>query len=644
MLDIPRSERFVEIAEHIRVSRVVFAQLYDKLVDHLVPDRALPFIALARLRERDEPGSAGGRKDIADFAAALRQAEQLELLAVFLAEHATALFGSEAAATAMLDALRSQPAYVDTFNRSLPEVIGEIDALRRTCRIICQVGPAEQEKGSGFLIGPHLVLTNYHVVRKLVLERKPIAGSHRSLRVEFDVLQRADDRLEKVQAYGVAESWLVECREAHEEELAGGGTGPNAPWPERPSELAEKLDFAIIELDATPGHERGWYNLDKNRPPLSGQPFEVFQFPLGRGMSHKPGTFELPEVFAFTDKPPRLLHNALTERGSSGGLCLAGNIAVALHQADQGAGEDGEERKVAIPLSLIAEAAAQKIADKIANAPRIATATGAGAPVLGRRSLQRLVGEMIDRKVGQETIPAMFRILVVQSAADPAQNLGKLGKTFSKAIIRALLPPRDHVVFEVAANRLTSDAFEAERALAQAVGADPSILQPNISGGPRAFTPKDADDLARAALGKLAAAAGTSVPWLVIDELDHFPIRNETTTASFLDALFRRAMAESKLRIVLIGPSANPRGLAGLETKTDLIRDHITDADVEAWITRQFSTFVPLLPEQGRILSGVIGSMGNLGDPKLGRTQATADGLARHWLPFLRPPTGGGNS
>ncbi len=635
MLDTPLSERFVEIAEKITASRVVFAQLHDKLVEHLGPETALPFIAQARLRERDYPKSAGGRRDVADFAAALRQAEQLGLLADFLAQHATMLFGDEEAATEALEPLKSQPRAFETFNRSLAAVVGEIDALRRTCRIICQVGQDEQERGSGFLVGPHLVLTNYHVVKALIAEGKAIPGSHLRLRVELDALLRGDGRLENVQAFGVVEAWLVACLAAHPVELSGGGTGQNAPWPDKPFELAETLDFAIVELDGTPGYERGWYDLAKDHKPRPGGRFELFQFPLGRPMSHAPGTFALPEVFAFADKPPRLLHDALTERGSSGGLCLdADNEAVALHQADQGEDAVGAERKVAIPLSLIAEVAAQKVADKIANAPRIATATGAGAPVLGRKRLQGLVDEMIRGR---------FKILIVQSDADPTRVSGKLGKTFSATIIRALLPPGAHAVFEVAANRLTGDAYEAARAVVQACGSDLPGAPASSSGAARWFTPKDADVLASAALGKLVEAAGASVPWLMIDDLDHFPIRNETTTASFLDVFCRRAVTDTALRIVLIGPAAIPPGLAGLDTRTDVIRDHISEADVEAWITRRFRVLAPLLPEQGRILAAVVGSMGagTASGPDVGRTQATADGLFRHWVPFLRAPTDG---
>lgn len=636
MLDTTLSAKLVAIAERIEVSRVVFAQLHDKLVERFVPETALPFITLARLRERDGPVPAGRRKDVADFAAALQEAERLGLLAYFLAEHANRLFGSEEAATEALEPLKSHPRTFETFNRSLPAVVGEIDALRRTCRIICQVEPGEQERGSGFLVGPHLVLTNHHVVKALIAEGKAIPGSHLRLRVELDALLRGDGRLENVQAFGVVEAWLVACREAHAQELAGGGTGPHAPWPDTPPELGERLDFAIVELDATPGYERGWYDLTKARLPRPGERFELFQFPLGRPMSHAPGTFELPDVFAFSDKPPRFLHDALTERGSSGGLCLdVDNNAVALHQADQGEGKDGKERKVAIPLSLIAEVTGQKVADKIANAPRIVTSTAAGAPVLGRKRLQGLVDEMIRGR---------FKILIVQSGADPAQALGKLGKTFSAAIIRTLLPSGAHAVFEVAANRLTGDAFEAARAILQSVGADLPAAAPNPSSGPRPFAPKDADDLASIVLAGLLEAAGTSVPWLLIDDLDHFPIRNETTTASFLDAFHRRAVTETELRIVLIGPASIPPGLAGLDTRTDVIREHITDTDVESWITRQFRALVPLLPEHGRILAAIIGSMGADGDPIVGRTQATADGLLRHWVPFLRAPMDGRHS
>jgi hypothetical protein len=628
--DPGNSERFVEVAEKVTVNRVVFAQIYDRLIGHFVPDPALPFIALARLRERRHPAASGPQRDIADFAEALRQADRLGLLGDFLAEHANMLFGNEPAARAAMEPMKSLPRYRATFNRSLGAVVGEIEALRRTCRIICQTDRAEQERGSGFLIGPHLVLTNYHVVRALIANGKAIVGSQLRLKIEFDALLRGDGRVENIRPYGVVEAWLVESRETHPEELAGGADGR---WPADPSELAENLDFAIIEIDGTPGYERGWYDLASSHPPQSGETFELFQFPLGRAMSHEPGTFAVPDVFAASARPPRLFHDALTERGSSGGLCLDGaNRAIALHQGDFGEDADGTPRKIAIPLVLIAELAKQKVADKIANAPRVVVATLAGAPVLGRKRLQSLVDEMIRGK---------FRILVVQSDVDPSVVPGRLGKTFSTEIIRALLPAGAHAVFEVAANRLTGDAYEARRAFAQAFGAALAVVAPDRASPPPAFTPDIARDLADAALAELMQAAGPATPWLIIDELDHFPIRNDTTTASFLDAFLLAAVTGDRLRIVLVGPSAIPPGLTGLDVRTDVLREHIADADVEAWITSRFKTLVPLLPEQGRILTAVAGSMGRAAtnSADLGRTQTTAEVLVRHWVPFLGAST-----
>jgi hypothetical protein len=640
MDDSPHSDRYLEIAGKIvkrQVGRSVFQQLYDAVVEPLVPDRAQPFLSLAKLRERRNPGLAGPEKDQADFAEALRQAADVDLLVEFFACNAEQLFSDvDRQATISLQSIANLD---DVFHQALQMTMGRMDALRRACRITCAQDHDAPVMGSGFLIGPHLVLTNFHVVKSLVEidKGKAIAkeGSHLQITIEFDALLRADGGSEARKPFRAPNAWLVDYGMVHPEESTGGGRGPNAPWPDEPMTLAQRLDFAIIELDGAPGYERGWYDLEASRWPQPKTRFDLFQFPRGQLMAVMGGEFEKPAVFDDNNRPPRILHNANTLGGSSGGLCLDHEShAVALHQAGYeftpGFDRSGDKaqravKNMAIPLPCIANAAGKKIKDKIANAPRIVSATSVGEPVLGRTRLQSLVDEMIR---------GAFRILIVQSGADPAVVRGKLGKTFSKAIIRALLPPGPHVVFEVAAARLTSDAVAAAAALVAVVGAE----APAIAAPPRQFSAKDADELAQSAISKLTKAAGNSIPWLIIDDLDHFPIQAETTTATFLDAFYRRAIAETNLRIVLVGPLAAPASLASLSAKTDVIRDHITDGDVETWIARQFRDRGALAPEHVRILVNVIRSMGaaEANDQSIGRTKATAENLFNHWVPSLR--------
>src|SRR5262245_15321914 len=318
---------FLDIAKNVVASRSVFEQLYDQLIAPDIP-RTRQFMTLAILREqRGSPLPAGITKDVADFAEAFAAANAANLFYKFLGQHAKQLFGVNTEGT-----LQSLTNFNEAFQGALKVTMGGIEALRRSCRITCKKDDGDEEKGSGFLIGPHLVLTNWHVVRSLLDSAgAPKKDSHLNMEIEFDYLTQADGRLEKTVSYRAAPPangpggvqtprWLVAFSEAHAHEIAGGLESLN--WPLQPNELYQKLDFAIIELNGTPGHDRGYYDLARNAWPQAGNACTLAQFPLGLDMKIMPGNFAPPN-FAFTDnaKPPRILHTANTTRGSSGGLC-----------------------------------------------------------------------------------------------------------------------------------------------------------------------------------------------------------------------------------------------------------------------------------------------------------------------------------
>src|SRR5262249_52630827 len=279
------------------------------------------------------------------------------------------------------NSLQSLTNFNEPFQGGLKVTLGGIEALRRTCRITCRPPGGEEEKGSGFLIGPHLVLTNWHVVRSMLdATGKPKEDSHLNMTFEFDFLTLADGRLDKTVTYrpaapakvpGGAQTprWLVAFSEAHQHETTGGLESED--WPAQPDELYQKLDFAIVELDGTPGHDRGCYDLNKGVWPIERNSLRLAQFPLGLDMKFMPGTFVAPTVFSNNKNPPRFLHTVNTTKGSSGGLCLDLNSnAVALHQAGKKFIESRDQNgnpvqlailNAAVPLPLIAAMAGAKV-------------------------------------------------------------------------------------------------------------------------------------------------------------------------------------------------------------------------------------------------------------------------------------------
>jgi Trypsin-like peptidase domain len=627
-------EKFLDIAKNVVVSRTVFGQLYDRMMTRDDPG-ARNFIALSMLRAERAPGLSGRDKDQADFAEAFEAADATNLLYKFLAQHAAQLFENSQIADTSLQSLTNLK---QTFQGGLTVTLGMTKALRRTGFITCRLPNGETEKGSGFLIGPHLVLTNWHVVHSLLdATGQPKDDSHLRMTIEFDFLTQADGRVEKTIPYGPVapikvpggasqQRWLVASSEAHMEEMVGG---QGRAWPGKPDELLQKLDFAVIELDGTPGHERSWYDLEEAVWPHEGDSLTLIQFPLGLAMVVMPGEFEAPAAFTDNDKPPRILHTANAARGSSGGLCLVdGSKAAALHQAGK-TFKDGTIRNAAVPLPLIAAAAGAKVKERIATAPRIVRNGPNNVPILGRRNFQALVDEALRGDI---------RILTIQTSFDndTRQPRTKIGKSFSTAILQALLPAPEHIVFSVAAARLTSDAYKAARLIVETVNNSSVDKLPKPAEGQAALSQSATTALVDSVIDAMRAAAGDGSLWLVIDDLDRNRIASESTAGVFLTALYKAMASEKKLRIVLIGLVQELPALTGLATGADTVVDHISDNDVEDWITAELGPRLPLLRPVAQLFVAIARSVAEPAINDKGRTGAIAEVLKAHLGPKLR--------
>ena len=626
-----------DLAAKVLVSRKVFEQLYDPIVEPRIPD-ALQFRALSVLRERETPGLKDRKKDVADFAKALRQVRDLSLLLPFFAKHAKKLFADTEEAAVQLQVITNpkQP-----FPPGLQLTMGRIAALRRTCRIQC--GTA---KGSGFLIGPHLVLTNWHVVKSMLAPDGSVTkDSHLQMKFEFDALTRLDGGIEKIQSLRPEPEWLIASSPAHPNEIAGGGQSQTGgPFPLRPDDLEAHLDFAIVALDGTPGYDRGYYELDPNLWPENGADLDLFQHPSGRPMSYLTGQFQRPDVFADNDKPPRILHDVNTLPGSSGGLCLnMASQAVALHQAGysfrDGFDEDGSPAQIAkinaaIPLARIAGAAGAMVKERIASAPRTARVGPKGVPILGRRKFQTL----IDAAIRGST-----RVIVIQTSFDPDTNKPreKIGKSFSTSIMKALLPAAENVMFPVPAGRLTSDAHDAARIIVEEINPKFIGKLPTTKGGQTTLDAEAIGTLVTPVIEAMCASAGNGVLWLVLDDLDRNPVLNESTTSTFLNALYMAAASQSKVRIVLIGATGTLPGLKGLAVGSDLVEQHIEDTDVEAWISAELNARLPVVPQLSRLMVDIARSVAEelAKDPSKGKTGAIAHVLQTHWAPKITATT-----
>jgi hypothetical protein len=123
---------------------------------------------------------------------------------------------------------------------------------------------------------------------------------------------------------------------------------------------------------------------------------------------------------------------------------------------------------------------------------------------------------------------------------------------------------------------------------------------------------------------------------LVIDDLDRARIARESTTGVFLAALYKAVATEKKLRIVLIGLVQELPALTGLAIDADTVVDHVSDSDVEDWITAELGPRLPLLRPVAQLLVAIARSVAEGATKDKGRTGAIAEVLKTHWAPKLR--------
>jgi hypothetical protein len=208
--------------------------------------------------------------------------------------------------------------------------LGEIES--RVCRIEL---PEGQPRATGFLIGPDLVITNYHVVQSLTA---PGSADMARLKLRFDYKVLEDGiSVGAGKTYGLAApNWLADASPFSQRDLeAAPATDPSA----------DELDYAILRVDGRPGDDpvggdtqsafpvkRGWIGL----PPL---PHDFLQQPALYIVQHPDGkpmqvAVDSQAVIGVNANRTRVRYTTTTEPGSSGSPCFSANWEwVALHHS-----------------------------------------------------------------------------------------------------------------------------------------------------------------------------------------------------------------------------------------------------------------------------------------------------------------------
>jgi hypothetical protein len=206
---------------------------------------------------------------------------------------------------------------------------------RRMCSIEVPTGEA---CGTGWLVGPDLVLTNYHVIEDV--QKNAVAAGDVTCR--FDYFTDGADGV----PCGIAADWL-------------GDWSPYALADERadaPDPTIDELDYALIRLARRVGDEdaggstRGWVSVLAKPPVMVAEDLVMVpQFPDGRSLEMSFG-----KALAYNNTATRLRYDANTEEGASGSPAVTMRLEpFGLHHA-AGPGRS-QKFNQCVPLRLIVQ-------------------------------------------------------------------------------------------------------------------------------------------------------------------------------------------------------------------------------------------------------------------------------------------------
>jgi hypothetical protein len=242
------------------------------------------------------------------------------------------------------DIVRGRPTFinVEAFLTSMSELQSKI------CRI--EVGATA---GTGFLIGPDLVMTNFHVMRRVIFSE----ALSDDVKLRFDFRQTPDGTITRNgTVYRPASNWLVDSSPYSQMDLTEPAIGDPAP---------SELDYCILRLADPAGAElaggssdpnamkRGW--IKASRGSGSGKKNDdifILQHPSGG-----PLKLAIGRHLGFNDSGTRMRYDADTLGGSSGSPVFNSDLKLVglHHRGDPNADEVKmtAEHNQGIPIAKI---------------------------------------------------------------------------------------------------------------------------------------------------------------------------------------------------------------------------------------------------------------------------------------------------
>lgn len=215
---------------------------------------------------------------------------------------------------------------------------------------VCRIDYSGHGVGTGFLVGPNLVLTNYHVVQALI--EKKTSAAQWTCRFDYKV-KESGETIASGKAVAFAKEWEVDSAPYSQFDTTEDSKTDPAEG---------ELDFALVKLakaigESSPGKKddaepRGWFAISKDTIDFTAhRVIAILQHPLTNPMKLSLGTEENPQL---AGKGRRVRYKVPTDNGSSGSPVFDSDWnVIALHNSGDPRTEHPTYNQ-AIPISLIA--------------------------------------------------------------------------------------------------------------------------------------------------------------------------------------------------------------------------------------------------------------------------------------------------
>ncbi|PWV49142.1 serine protease [Chitinophaga sp. S165] len=436
----------------------------------------------------------------------------------------------------------------------------------------------EQAEGTCLLVGHNIVITAWHVVKKLfdLQSGVPQKDSHDRLTVVFDdvrIYLGAGIRNRGGVTYKAHKDWNVAHNSCHVSELVD-----NAPL--EPSTLREHLDYILIRLEKVVTLDRPFESLDSTvKVPEPQKSIILFQHPAGFPMRFDANVISDERIDGVVPEC-RFLHFSNSLPGSSGGPCFNEEFRLfGIHQGKwKMTNDDTIVVNTGIPIERIKEDVRRRNIQLPQPEPSDFTLwqldeSHGFAPVIARDDLQYMIWKSIN-----DNEKRLFNI----------RGADGHGKSYCIDLISFMLPKDRHLIIELEGTVLLNlDAVGLANLICTKAGSNP-VTPPPVDEVNSTAIVWLRDEVLGAVIRSLDAVRDNKLVWICIKDLNKTDLLG-LHTATFLNFLYEQLNQLSWLRIVLDGMQAVTPYL--VRNREELYNCSIRVDDIEVYLHRFFSKY-----------------------------------------------------